>query len=123
MVGTGSRDNEVPLIILSYSNAESINDNDQITLTCNDGPCNKVNLKGFECSYSISSDQNYNFVCISEDTNYFFDKYINLDQNYKYVKENFQKFMTIYLLLVTFLFGFMIKMKLFIKFTKYIVSL
>ena len=48
-------------------------DFDQVILTCDDGPCNKDNLKGFECSY-LKYDNNYKFICVS-DNNKFFNYY------------------------------------------------
>ena len=103
------------LIIISY--ADILNEDDHIIVTCNDGPCNKANLQGFECSYSkFDNNDNYKFICISEGIgNSYFSKYLD--------KNIFLNAFFIYSKVFIILFIIMFTIKLILKLTDYMFSL
>ncbi len=93
-------------------------DNEKLILSCEDGPCNKPNLNGFECSYTRVND-NYKYICISEK--------VSLWNNYNLENElstfNLNKFFIWYVLFVTILLLAIIQLKIFYKFVNYVISM
>lgn len=109
------------LTFLTFAFADHVTnvDNEKIILTCEDGPCNRPNLNGFECSYTKVND-NYKFVCLSEEVSIWNSLDLSSLDN---VKDNFNKFFIGYFVSLTIFFIALIQLKICYKFISYLINI
>lgn len=105
------------LFNLVFAEQISNTENEKLTLTCIDGPCNKINLNGFECSYTKINDH-YKYICLSEDNlslnNYKINNYFS---NMK-----FNNFLVYYVLFLIISSLILIQIKMFYKFINFLIK-
>lgn len=108
-------------ISLSFSEHIPTNEDENLILTCDNGPCNRPNLQGLECSYSKVNDK-YKYICSNQEGKLW--RYLNIENPYfDIVKNNFNTYFFGYFLTLGIISVIFLQIKLICKLVSFLIKI